>query len=139
MYTGYVIIESPYSGDITLNKEYAIRAVRHSISLNEVPFASHLLYTQVLDDTITEQRIQGMKLGFAWLSKATHVAVYCDRGLSPGMIQGISRAIQHEKPIHARWLDRLEDKHIIMEFGMWFASARSYWTDAMSKVLSCEY
>lgn len=137
MYTGYVIIESPYSGDITLNKEYAIRAMRHSISLGEVPFASHLLYTQVLDDTIAEQRIQGMNLGFAWLKKVDHVAVYCDRGLSPGMIQGIHRAVLHEKPIHARWLDRPEDNHIIAEFGFWLTSARSYWTDAMSKVLQC--
>ena len=40
-----VIIESPYTGDVERNLEYARRCMRDSIKRGEAPFASHLLYT----------------------------------------------------------------------------------------------
>lgn len=87
-----VIIESPYAGDVEENVEYAKRCVKDSLDRGEAPFASHLLYTQVLDDTKPEERKLGMEAGFAIGAKADLVAVYVDRGMSPGMVEGFNRA-----------------------------------------------
>ena len=51
-----VIIESPYSPGSPENIEYARRCLFDSLLRGESPFASHLLYTQVLDDTDSKQR-----------------------------------------------------------------------------------
>lgn len=44
------ILESPYSGDVDKNIDYAKKCLKDSLDRNECPFASHLLYTQVLND-----------------------------------------------------------------------------------------
>ena len=44
----FVIVESPYAGDVAANVEYARAAVADCLRRGEAPFASHLLYT--LDD-----------------------------------------------------------------------------------------
>ena len=99
-----VIIESPFAGDIEANLLYARRAIRDSLRRGEAPFASHLLYTQpgVLDDGIEEEREQGIKAGFAWRQVATLTAVYQDRGITPGMQQGIQDAINRSCPVEYR-------------------------------------
>ena len=53
-----VILESPYSGDINRNIQYARMCVRDSLMRGEAPIASHLLYTQeeILNDNIPEER-----------------------------------------------------------------------------------
>lgn len=80
-----VIVESPYKGDVRLNKGYARLAMLDSIFRGEAPFASHLLYTQMLDDNDTEERMLGITLGFAWRQVAHLVAFYVDLGMSDGM------------------------------------------------------
>ena len=82
-----VILESPFAGEIERNILYARRCIRHSLSLNEAPIASHLLYTQpgILDDNDPEQRRMGIDAGHAWLGVAQLVAFYVDYGMSPGM------------------------------------------------------
>ncbi len=80
-----VIIESPFAGLIRRNTEYARRCLEHSLSLGEAPFASHLLYTQVYDDTIPALRQVGITAGFAWVDVADLVAFYVDYGWSSGM------------------------------------------------------
>lgn len=37
-----------------------------ALDRGEAPYASHLLYTQMLDDTIPAERELGIKAGFAW-------------------------------------------------------------------------
>jgi hypothetical protein len=66
-----IIIESPYAGDVERNVAYARRALRHSLDLGEAPFASHLLYTQVLDDTIPADRDRGINAGLAMANAVT--------------------------------------------------------------------
>ena len=58
----------------------------------EAPFASHLLYTQVLDDRIPELRGMGMSRAFQWYRHADLMAVYTDKGISKGMEMGIEVA-----------------------------------------------
>jgi hypothetical protein len=107
------IIESPFSGDQVLNIQYARRAMRDSIQRGEIPYASHLLYTQVLNDDEPTERALGMAIGQQMLriiaagvfSNSTFgavCAVYDDLGLSPGMKQGIEWAAKHGIQIEFR-------------------------------------
>lgn len=96
------IIESPYAGDVEANVAYARECLKDSLKRGEAPYASHLLYTQALDDTDPKQRMAGMLAGFAWGLKADLVAVYQDRGISKGMEDGIRRAEVNGTPIEYR-------------------------------------
>ncbi len=91
-----VIIESPYSGPdkirTDVNVQYAELALLDSLAKGEAPYASHLLYTRVLDDTVKEERRQGIDAGFAWGQVAELRAFYIDRGMSKGMIEGLKEA-----------------------------------------------
>ena len=97
-----VVIESPYAGLVERNVQYLKRAIRHSLMLGEAPFASHMLYTQVLDDMVAEERNLGIKAGFAWGRAATKIAVYQDLGISPGMKAAITRAQKNGIPVEYR-------------------------------------
>ena len=87
-----VIIESPYAGDIAANRAYAVACVRDCLTRGEAPFASHLLYTEALDDAQPDQRAHGIAAGFAWRASAAATVVYTDRGISGGMRLGIEHA-----------------------------------------------
>ena len=73
-----------------------------SLGKKEAPFASHLLYTQVLDDEIQYQRQLGMKNAFMWYKYADLMAVYIDLGISKGMLEGIEKAYKYDIPIEVR-------------------------------------
>lgn len=60
-----ICIESPLSGDFAKNIEYARRCMRYVLDLGHAPFASHLLYTQVLDDRVPDHRGRGLEAGLA--------------------------------------------------------------------------
>ncbi len=53
-----VIIESPYSGDIPRNLLYARLCVFDCLNRGEAPYASHLFFTQVLNDNDLEKERQ---------------------------------------------------------------------------------
>ena len=99
-----VMIESPYAGDVPHNVRYAREALFDSIKRGEAPLASHLLYTQVLDDGQNLQRSLGLTLHFAWLPMVDLVAAYIDHGVSPGMAMAIQRAEAHNIPVVERTL-----------------------------------
>lgn len=92
-----VVIESPYSGDIATNVEYALACVQESLSRKEAPFASHLLYTRFpengsgdyaghkSDEGDPERRLDGIGAGYRWGKEASLVAMYTDLGISEGM------------------------------------------------------
>lgn len=105
-----VQLESPFRGETDQQTDdfvqYALRAMAHSLSLGEAPFASHLLYTRVLNDKDPEQRRQGIEAGLAWGRAADVTAVYSDYGISTGMQQGIDRATQEGRPIEFREIGR---------------------------------
>lgn len=99
-----VVLESPYSGDVALNMNYLRAAMLDCLMRGDAPFASHLLYTQVLDDRIPKDRRLGMEAGFAWGEVAEACVVYTDLGISPGMREGINRAEQLGIPVEQRTL-----------------------------------
>jgi len=124
-----VIVESPYAGrgpygiswfDRMANTVYARRCIKDCLLREEAPFASHLLYTQlgVLNDAMPNQRLLGMKAGWAWMKKADAVVVYCDRGITPGMRKGIQLARDLDIPLEQRFLYP-SHKIILEEQGWW--------------------
>jgi len=99
-----VIIESPYAGNVERNCAYLRECILDSLSRGEAPFASHAFYTLFLDDLNPAERKQGMRAGTAWMGVADLVAVYTDKGISPGMEKGIALAEQVGIPIVERRL-----------------------------------
>jgi hypothetical protein len=91
-----VILESPFAGkgeteiERLVNQEanihYAHQCIRDSCLRGEAPIASHVLYTQALDDTDPEERKLGIAAGLAWRKHADYSVFYIDRGWSRGML-----------------------------------------------------
>ena len=104
----FVIIESPFKGNTPAeeaeNIEYARKAMRDSLYRGEAPFASHLLYPQMLDDANEDERRMGIEAGLLIGRSADRTVVYTDRGTSPGMKQGIKRAEDEGRPVEYRSL-----------------------------------
>lgn len=101
-----VVVESPYSApdDETLwrNIQYARAAMTHCAEIGEAPFAGHLLYTQILEDKIQEQRDEGIACHINWIRAATSVAIYKDFGISEGMEMAIEAASALRVPVEFR-------------------------------------
>lgn len=102
-----VDIESPYSGDVARNENYARAAMADCLRRGEAPLASHLLYTQpgILDDTKPEQRALGIRAGDAWAVHAEKTVVYYDLGITAGMYAGIDDAYKNGRAVEFRSLE----------------------------------
>lgn len=98
----FVILESPYAGNMAENRVYANQCLRDSLLRGEAPFASHVLYTEALDDTIPEERHIGIEAGLVIGKLAEKTVVYTDYGISKGMQYGIDRATAEGRPIEYR-------------------------------------
>ena len=99
-----VIIESPFAGEQEKNLKYARAALLDCLNRGEAPFASHLLYTQVLDDLKASERVLGISAGLELAKRADATVVYCDRGISSGMRLGIAEAQRVGRPVEYRKL-----------------------------------
>ena len=99
-----VIIESPLAGNTARNIRYARLCLLDCLRRGEAGYASHLLYTQVLDDTSPADRELGMAAGFAWNEVADIAAVYTDLGVSGGMLAGMGRHESKGTPVETRVL-----------------------------------
>lgn len=112
-----VIVESPYSGDVEANVAYARECIRDCLLRGEAPYASHLLYTQpgVLDDTVKDERLLGMKAGMAWGAQASRTVVYIDMGISSGMIYGIEMAKKAGRPVEYRSLGEEDPRKVLVK------------------------
>lgn len=98
------LLESPYASPDPHTKAiyytYTLLAARLLTKHGHNPLASHLYYTQFLDDEITAQRQLGFILArkaFGEVSRSSMVA--SDFGLSSGMINGINMANASWKPV----------------------------------------
>ncbi len=79
-----VYIASPLSGDVEQNLDFARQACRCAIAQGVTPFAPHLLYTQMLDDSDPEERRLGIDMGNQMLGLCQELWLCGDR-ISPGM------------------------------------------------------
>lgn len=101
-----VIIESPYAGDIEKNIRYAKDCMIDCLERGEAPFASHLLYTQVLNDLDPDERSWGIEAGLIWGKCADLTVIYTDLGISNGMKYGIKNAYDNNRPLEYRSLSK---------------------------------
>lgn len=104
-----VIIESPFAGDTEKNIYYARLCLLDCLLRKEAPFASHLLYTQILEDSNMQHREVGMNAGFAIGDLIDTVVVYTDRGITDGMKLGIERAEGRGATVEYRQLYATEE------------------------------
>ncbi len=102
-----VIVESPYAGDRQTNETYAKACLLDALERGEAPYLSHLLYTQVLEDTIPDHREMGLNAAMAWIRKSDWSAVYTDLGVSGGMMRGILEQIKSGGGVFYRELPAL--------------------------------
>ena len=87
-----VYIASPYSGDVERNVAFAKAACRYAMNQGVTPIASHLLYPQMLDDGVPEERklASGKDNRFA---QVLQHETQCGSGISHGV-----RAVQNHEP-----------------------------------------
>jgi len=101
-----VILESPYAANdkhtIEEHIAYARRALLDSLRRNEAPLASHLIYTQALDDGVPAERALGLSAGHAWIAVAEAMVCYVDLGVSRGMQAAIDAATAVGLPVEHR-------------------------------------
>lgn len=100
-----IVIESPFAGDVALNTRYARACLLDSLHRGEAPIASHLLHTQVLDDSAPLDRRAGIKAGLAWHRVADAVVFYTDLGMSLGMRDALESAHKQGCSIEYRTVD----------------------------------
>lgn len=99
-----VMLESPYAGKIKRHIAYAFACAKDCLKRGEAPFASHLLYTLILDDTVANEREWGIQSGFAWRNASEASVVYTDFGITRGMRYGIEQAEKEGHPVEYRKL-----------------------------------
>lgn len=97
-----VIVESPFAGDMPGNRQYAIQACADCFRRSEIPFASHLIYPQILDELKPEEREQGITAGYAFWPLASKIVFYTDLGMSGGMERAMIRARELKMEIEGR-------------------------------------
>lgn len=101
-----VVVESPYSGYVYRNVAYARKAVLDCLERGEAPIASHLLFPDILDDSVLVERLTGIAAGHAWIDVADAVVVYADHGVSAGMAAGIECGVLAGKPVEYRYIEK---------------------------------
>lgn len=72
--------------------------MRFAMENGAIPFASHLLYPQVLDEENPAHRELGLFFGLVWLGKCHELWVFGDT-VSKGMAAEIAKAVWRHMPI----------------------------------------
>lgn len=79
-----VYICSPLRGEIEENIKKAHKYCEYAAGCDVIPLAPHTIFTAYLDDTIKEQREQGLKMGLELLKRCDEIWV-CGDEVSQGM------------------------------------------------------
>ncbi len=93
-----VYIASPYAGDTESNIEFAKAACLLAMEEGNTPLAAHLLYPQMLDDTVPKQRALGIKMGLKLLETCSELWL-CGSRISSGMQEELKAAWRHGIPV----------------------------------------
>lgn len=86
-----IFVASPYAGDVEKNIEYAKEACRYVLNEGNAFFCPHLLYPQILDDNILEERKLGIKMGKEFLNQCDELWVF-GKNITNGMFEEIEFA-----------------------------------------------
>lgn len=93
-----VYIASPLRGDYNTNIKNAVEYCRLAAEKGVLPLAPHIIFSQWCNDTILEQREQGLRLGLALLEKADELWVM-GTTFSQGMQGEVAFAQEHGIPM----------------------------------------
>lgn len=93
-----VYICSPYAGEVEENVRFAREVCRYAASQNCAPVAVHLLYPQLLDDTVPEERKIGIQMGLRVLAACEELWL-CGSLISSGMLCELKEAERLDIPI----------------------------------------
>lgn len=93
-----VYIASPYAGDVEGNVAFAKAACRLAMEQGDTPVAAHLLYPQMLDDAVPEQRELGLRMGLRLLEACGELWL-CGSRVSGGMQEELEAAWRHGIPV----------------------------------------
>ena len=80
-----VYISSPLRGDIEKNMEKAKDYCAYAASCGVIPLAPHTIFTQYLNDTVPEQREQGLRMGHELLERCDELWVMGDTISQPSL------------------------------------------------------
>lgn len=101
-----VVLESPYSGRCRRNAEYLKLALQDCIRRGEAAYASHAYLTNVLDDTVPEERALGLAAGRSLsttlLAGGAKLIAYVDFGVSAGMAESIAMFAEQGHAVEER-------------------------------------
>ncbi len=89
-----VYLASPFRGDYDRNIRNAVEYSRLASECGVLPLAPHIIFSQWCNDTISQQREQGLKLGLALLEKCEELWVMGTE-ISQGMEGEIRFAQEH--------------------------------------------
>lgn len=92
-----IYVASRYAGDVDANVSAAVTYCRRVIDEGYMPVASHLLYPQILNDNIPEERELGLLFGLSLLRLCDEVWVFGE--VSQGVAQEIEEAKRLKKQI----------------------------------------
>ena len=103
-----VYICSPFSGNVNRNIEMARKYSRFAVDKHYLPIAPHLLFTQFMNDEISEERETAIFMKFVLMSKCAEIWVFGDV-ISKGMQSEINRAKRKNMKIRY-FTEELEEK-----------------------------
>lgn len=92
-----IYVCSKYSGDVEINVANAIDYCKIVYKHGHIPVAPHLYFTRFLDDSIPEERKDGMALGLQLLKQCDELWIFDDNP-SVGMQQEIEFARANNIP-----------------------------------------
>lgn len=94
-----VYIASPLRGDYNTNIKNAVEYCRLAGERGVLPLAPHIIFSQWCNDTVPQQREQGLLLGLALLGKSDELWIMGEK-ISEGMRGEISFAMEHGIPTY---------------------------------------
>ena len=99
-----VYVESPYAGNVAENLAYLKLCLIQVITEGHNPYASHLFFTQFLDDNDPVQRKVGITLGNQWRLYCEETHFFVDLGWSAGMQEAYAMCYANNYPHRVRRL-----------------------------------
>lgn len=112
-----VYICSPYAGDIENNVKFAKAACRYAADQGCAPVAVHLLYPQILCDTVPAEREVGIRMGLRVLTSCEELWC-CGEHISLGMSCEISEAGRLGIPIKAITTEQIQGGIPMKQYGI---------------------
>lgn len=106
-----VYIASPYAGDVEKNIAFAKAACRYAMEQGCTPVAVHLIYPQLLNDSIPEEREMGIQMGLRVLKACDELWICGDR-----VSQGMQAEYQAAKALGMS-IQYFTESEILMEGG----------------------